>query len=213
MNPLEELLKQSAAQHASLCPRQVLGVRMGLAGGKALGFELPNRDKNLLVIAETDGCFLSGLQAATGCAAQHRTLRIKDFGKVAATFVDINSGQAVRVVPQTGVRQRAWEYAPNEEQIYQAQLWAYQAMPDDELLKMESIQLSVSVDDLISRPGLRVTCERCGEEIINAREVRQNGTVLCQACAGLVYYSSQPTVYSIAEVHQQVDQVEKRSER
>jgi formylmethanofuran dehydrogenase subunit E len=189
MDLLENLLLQSTAQHASLCPRQILGVRIGLAGGKALELELPCQDKNLFVIAETDGCFLSGLQAATGCTAHHRTLRIVDMGKVAATFVDIKSGQAMRIAPQPNVRQRARDYAPGEKDTYTAQLRGYQIMPDNELLKMEPLRLKVSVQDLISQPGLRVMCEHCGEEIINAREVRRNGKVFCRACAGFAYYT------------------------
>jgi formylmethanofuran dehydrogenase subunit E len=89
MQDLQTILEISAAQHRHLCPRQVLGARLGLAGAAALGLEAPRRDKRLLMIVETDGCFADGVAAATGCAMGHRTLRLADYGKSAATFVDV----------------------------------------------------------------------------------------------------------------------------
>ena len=50
--------------------------------------ELPQTDKRLYTFVETDGCFADGVMVATGCSLGHRTLRLIDYGKVAATFVD-----------------------------------------------------------------------------------------------------------------------------
>lgn len=188
MLSLNEVLKLSAARHSHLCPRQVLGARIGLAGAQALGLDAPRSDKRLLVILETDGCFADGIEAATGCTIGHRTLRVEDYGKIAATFVDVKTGQAVRIAPATDVRQRAYAYAPQEKRHYFAQLVAYQVMPDNELLSIQEVFLNTPVEALISRPGVRVNCELCGEEIINERQVLQAGTTLCRACAGNSYY-------------------------
>ncbi len=182
------LLERSAKQHRHLCPRQVLGVRIGLAGLTALGFHLPPSKRQMLVIAETDGCFVDGLCAATGCTVGHRTLRIVDYGKTAAAFVDVRSGRTVRVAPVPHLRDRAKAYARSEHRAYFAQLQAYQTMPDEEMLTFQDITLSTSVDRILSRPGYRVLCEACGEEIMNEREVRQEGLTLCLACAGQAYY-------------------------
>jgi len=188
MLSLNELLEKSSARHSHLCPRQVLGVRIGIAGAQALGLSAPRSDKRLLVIIETDGCFADGIEAATGCTIGHRTLRVEDYGKVAATFVDVKTGKAVRVAPALDVRQRAYAYAPQEKRHYFAQLAAYQIMPDNELLSFQEVYLNMPVEALISRPGVRVSCELCGEEIINERELLQQGRTLCQACAGKSYY-------------------------
>jgi formylmethanofuran dehydrogenase subunit E len=99
------LLEKSIQDHDHLCPRQILGVRIGLAGMKALGFEAPPTKKQLLVISETDGCFVDGVIAATDCTVGHRTLRVEDYGKVAVTFVDTKSGRAVRVAPRLDIRE------------------------------------------------------------------------------------------------------------
>ncbi|MDZ7845195.1 MAG: FmdE family protein [Anaerolineales bacterium] len=188
INHLEQYLELSAAEHDHLCPRQVLGVRTALAGAAVLGMDVPRNDKKLLVIVETDGCFVDGIQAVTGCSAGHRTLRVKDYGKVAGTFIEVDTGNAVRVFPQLDVRGKAADYAPEEDRRYFAQLIGYQRMPDSELLSLQRVRLFPPVEDIISRPGVRVNCTRCGEEIINQREVYQGGLTLCQPCASPAYY-------------------------
>ncbi len=190
MVTLRELLELSAAQHHHLCPRQVLGVRMGILAGNLLGLELPQTAKHLLTFVETDGCFADGISAATGCTVGHRTLRVVDYGKVAATFVDTRTEAAFRVFPNPEVRQAAYRYAANAPSRWHAQLEAYQVMSDEELLGVQPVILRTSVAEIVSRPGVRVTCEACGEEIINEREVQQEGVTLCRACAEPAYYVS-----------------------
>jgi formylmethanofuran dehydrogenase subunit E len=185
---LFERLHEMAARHSHLCPRQVLGVRIGLAGPAAIGLDLPRRDKRLLVIVEADGCFVDGIEVATGCSVGHRTLRVEDYGKIAATFVDVEMERAVRVAPALDVRKLAAAFFPQEPRHYFAQLRAYQMMADEHLLTIQPVHLVEPIGQMISRAGVRVNCDRCGEEIINEREIRQEGQTLCRACAGLAYY-------------------------
>lgn len=190
MYDLRPFLEESNRQHSHLCPRQVLGVRMALAGALALGLEIPRQDKRLLVIAETDGCFLDGLAVTAGVSPGHRTLRIVDYGKIAATFVDVRTGDALRLAPRLDVRTHALDYAPGETRHYFAQLTGYQIMPDEELFSITPVVLSAPVQDLISRAGVRTTCALCGEEIINEREIMADGVAYCRSCSGRAYYQS-----------------------
>ena len=185
---LDELLTVSAAHHHRICPRQVLGVRIGLLAGRVLEIALPQPEKRLLAIAETDGCFVDGLSAATGCYVGRRTLRIEDYGKTAATFVDTLTEQAIRIVPQGNVRELAWEYAPSARSRWQAQLNGYRRIPDELLFQWQQVRLTVPVKQIIGQAGKRVYCEICGEEIINQREVVREGSVLCISCAGKSYF-------------------------
>jgi formylmethanofuran dehydrogenase subunit E len=189
---VEALLRQSAALHRHLCPRQVLGVRIGLYGGAALGLDVPRTDKRLLIFVETDGCGADGVSVATGCWVGRRTLRVLDYGKLAATFVDTHTGQAARVVPRPGVREAAWRYASMASSRWAAQLEGYQLMPEHELLLAQPVTLTLDLETLIGRPGLRMTCETCGEEIMNQRQVIYGEMVLCRACAGEAYYRLAP---------------------
>ena len=113
MEALDEFLNASAALHDHLCPRQVLGVRMGLLAGQILDLDLPQRDKRLLTIVETDGCAVDGIAVATNCWVGRRTLRVEDYGKVAATFVDTQTGRAVRILPRREARHSAQLFAPD----------------------------------------------------------------------------------------------------
>jgi len=189
MTYLEELLAASAALHHHLCPRQVLGVRLGIAAGRLLGLDLPRRDKRLLTIVETDGCFTDGVAVATGCSVGRRTLRVEDFGKVAATFVDTGAGQSVRLTPSPYARASARQYAPEAHGHWEAYLIGYQRMPDSLLLSWQWVTLQTPIETIVSRAGKRAICQVCHEEIINEREVIQEGLVLCRACAGQAYYT------------------------
>jgi formylmethanofuran dehydrogenase subunit E len=185
---IHDLLKLSSTRHDHLCPRQVLGVRMGLAGLAAIGLEAPMPHKAALVIIETDGCFADGVEVASGATVGHRTLRVADQGKVAAVFANVKTGSAIRLAPRLDVRVRALEYAPGIKDKYYAQLKGYQIMPEKELFTFQVVVLEPTLERLLSRPGLRAKCTHCGEEIINERQVRVEGKVLCRHCARQGYY-------------------------
>ena len=185
---LSILLQKSAAEHSHLCPRQVLGVRMGLAGLAALGLKAPVSTKTALVIIETGGCFADGIRAATGATVGHRTLRVQDLGKIAATFTDLETGTSLRLVPKLDIRTRALVYAPAEKRRYFAQLQGYQVMPDEELFNFQQVELQTPASQIISHQNAQAQCCSCGEEIINEREVVVDGKVLCQTCAFGGYY-------------------------
>ncbi len=161
---------------------------MGLAGMAAIGLGAPLTHKEALIIVETDGCFSDGIEVATGAVMGHRTLRLVDEGKIAATFANVNTGQVVRLSPQCDVRERALTYAPGVKKKYYAQLKGYQIMPDEELFSYQDIKLEPALQAIISRPGIRVKCRKCGEEIINERQVLVGGKWLCKTCAGISYY-------------------------
>jgi formylmethanofuran dehydrogenase subunit E len=189
MTDLKSLLDLCAQRHSHLCPRQVLGVRIGLAGMSALAMQPPVQGKRLLAIVETDGCFSDGVEVATGCTVGHRTLRVEDYGKIAAVFVDIKTGQAVRVAPNLHARQRASAHIAGETRHYFAQLQAYQSMSDDELLMMQEVRLRTPIKTIVSRAGRRVNCSNCGEEIINEREQIIDERLYCITCAQGGYYN------------------------
>ena len=187
---IQHLLEISSRDHSHLCPRQILGVRLGLRGIWSLQLQPNLSSKRILTIVETDGCFADGISAATNCTVGHRTLRVEDYGKTAATFVDTKTQRAYRIAPTLDIREKAYQYAPGESRHYFAQMQAYQIMPDEEMFTVLEVNLTTSIETLISSPGIRVNCHGCGEEIMNEREILHGQTVLCRACAGEVYYQT-----------------------
>jgi formylmethanofuran dehydrogenase subunit E len=188
---LERYRDRLLALHDHICPRQILGLRMGELAGALLGLDLPQADKRVVAFVETDGCFADGVMVATGCAIGHRTMRVVDAGKTAVTFADslCDPVRAVRVWPHPLARSRAAGYAADARSRWHAQLAAYQVMPADQLLCARPVELRLSLAALISQPGVRALCAACGEEIINQREVARDGKTLCQACADGAYYA------------------------
>lgn len=186
---LTNLLQTTACYHQHLCPRQVLGVRMGLYAGTLLDLTVPQKEKRLITFIETDGCFLDGVAVSTGCTVGARTMRVFDFGKMAATFMDRKTGTALRIIPNLTARELCVKYASNATDRWHTYLYGYQEMPEEELFTAQSVVLSISLAEILSRKDARVTCAVCGEEVFNEREIRIDGVALCQTCAGRGYYT------------------------
>ncbi len=189
MHDISALIAQLEALHNHVCPRQILGIRMGILAAALLDLDLPQKNKRLYTFVETDGCFADGIMVATGCSLGHRTMHLMDYGKVAATFVDTKTARAVRIAPHPLSRERAAVLMPDAKSRWHAQLAAYQTMLCEDLLQAHEVALTVSLEALISRPGVRVNCSHCGEEILNEREVIVAGQAVCQSCAGNSYWS------------------------
>lgn len=186
---IEALLDQTATRHKRLCPRQVLGVRMGMLAAEMFSMDLPQTGKRLLAFVETDGCFSDGVSAATGCSMGHRTMRLVDYGKVAVTFVDTQTGRAIRIAPSPDARIHAGEYAPHASSRWHSQLEGYQKMPNEELLIAREVSIMLDLAAIVGKPGMRILCTGCGEEVLNQRVVMQNGRPMCRSCAGDRYWS------------------------
>lgn len=195
MQDLQTLLNASMEHHHHhLCPRQVLGTRIGMYAAELFALDLPQTNKRLYAFVETDGCLIDGISVATGCWVGNRTLRVMDYGKSAATFVDTITRRAIRITPALESRTRAFAYVPNASDRWHAQRDAYQIMPTAELLTASNVVLQVSMEKIISQHGKRVVCERCGEDIINERFVQVEGQLLCRACAFGAYYATRNAI-------------------
>ena len=180
-----------------MCAGQVLGVRMAMLGCRAVGIEDPlGADKKIiLVFVEIDRCAADAINTVTGCRLGKRTLKYYDYGKLAATFLNTRTREAVRVVALDSSREAADRCFAEIENRYQRQLQAYKALPDEELFKIERVSVNVPEEDQPGRPVSRVTCEECGEGVNDRREVIREGRTLCRACAGEAYFSRLETIH------------------
>lgn len=191
MKTLEEHLKESAEFHGGDCPGQTLGVRLARAGLKHAGIDDPLSDrwrKNIIVYVELDRCAADAVMIVTGCRVGKRTLKIIDHGIMAATFVNLETGRAVRVTAREKARELAPRYAPDETDKYEQQRKAYRVMPDEELLAFEEVKVTIPPEDMPGSPISRVTCSRCGDTVVDMREVQSEGEVLCRPCAQGAYF-------------------------
>jgi formylmethanofuran dehydrogenase subunit E len=186
---LEDYLTLAAERHRHLCPGQVLGVRMAMLGLAALGIVDPDAHaKRLVTIVEIDRCATDAVSLVTGCSLGRRSLKFVDYGKVAATFLDLQSGAAVRVSARDDSRLKAREMFPELAKPYRQQLEAYKVMADADLFTLQRVTVALPPEDVPGGPRSRVACDVCGEGINHGREVRREGRILCRACAGSAYY-------------------------
>jgi formylmethanofuran dehydrogenase subunit E len=186
----EMLLRESARIHGHLCPGQVLGVKMSMLGLREIGITDPKgKDrKSIIVFVEMDRCATDAVQSVTGCSLGHRTMKFMDYGKMAATFLNLKTGRAVRLIAKEESRQKAKEFFPEIENKYTAQLEAYKIMPDKDLFAVREVNVKINPEDMPGRPLRRIKCDFCGEYVQDMREVYRDGKVLCKPCAVSGYY-------------------------
>ena len=193
MEPFETLLKKSAEAHGHLCPGQLIGVRIAMLGCQLIGLDEPTRHdqiKKLIVFVEIDRCTADAVAHVTGVKLGRRSLKFMDYGIMAATFVNLETDKAYRILSTEEARNLAPVYAPEVAGKHQQQLEAYQLMPDSVLFRVQQVRVSISEFDLPGPTRRKVSCRRCGQVVRDHREVTNNGSVLCRPCAEGAYFSN-----------------------
>ncbi len=193
--PFEELLIYCAERHGHLCAGQVLGARLALLGLRLIGITDPYGvdRKKFLVWVEIDRCATDAIQTVTGASLGKRTMKFVDYGIMAATFLHLEIGKAVRIVAKEEAKKLATKYFPEIIESGKRELLAYKIMPEEELFAIEEVEVILSEFDLPGRPRRKVFCQVCGEAIRDGREVAKDGVILCKVCAGFAYFRRKST--------------------
>ena len=193
VHTFEDLLAGSVAAHGHLCPGQIVGVRMAMLGLRLLDFQAPPtypQLKQLIVFVEMDRCTGDAVAYVTNAKLGRRSLKFVDYGIMAATFVNLESGQAFRVISTEESRDLALMYAPVETDKRAAQLAAYRIMPDSVLFRVQEVQVKLTPFDLPGPTRRKVSCAKCGQVVRDNREVVKDGLPYCPPCAGGGYFSA-----------------------
>ena len=188
MLTLAEYLTEAERNHGHMCPGQVLGVRMAMLGCRLIGIEEPKVGKRLIVFVEIDRCATDAINTVTGCRLGKRTLKFRDFGKLAATFLNTETNEAVRIVAVETSRELAKQLFSHLPTKKEQQLEAYKTLPDEKLFTWQAVKITLPDSDKPGHPLARVECDECGEGINDHREVERDGRTLCRACVGERYY-------------------------
>jgi formylmethanofuran dehydrogenase subunit E len=186
---LDEYLELAAVAHGHLCAGQVLGVRMAMLGLREIGITDPIAErKRIVTYVEIDRCLTDAVALVANCRLGKRALKVRDWGKVAATFVDLQTGRAIRIAAKESSRQAAREMFPDMPKDA-GQQKAYAQLSDETLFDKKWVKVEVKPEDLPGFKCPRVVCDECGEGINFKREVLQGGRTLCRSCAGESYYA------------------------
>jgi len=192
MKSFDDYLRDAEQAHGHLCAGQVLGVRLAMLGLRKLAIDDPQGKarKRLVTFVEIDRCATDAVAVVTGCRLGKRALKFRDWGKMAATFVDVETGKAIRIAAKETSKALACQMHPEIENKNQQQMLAYREMPDEDLFSMQWVKVELPPEEFPGYKGERITCDQCGEGINFRREVRRQGKLLCRACAGESYYQS-----------------------
>ncbi len=185
MESLDELLIQAEAAHGHLCAGQILGVRMALLGLERLGIEDPyGADrKRLVTYVEIDRCATDAIGLVTGCRLGKRTLKFRDWGKMAATFADLESGRGMRIVALEDSRELARRLYPHVESKSRQQMLAYRELTDAQLFREQWVRVAIAAAELPGYKADRFLCPQCGEGVNFGRFAEVDGEQLCLSCA------------------------------
>jgi formylmethanofuran dehydrogenase subunit E len=192
MFTLDDYLREAEVAHRHLCAGQVLGVRLAMLGLEKLGIEDPRgKDrKRLVTFVEIDRCATDAIAVVTGCRLGKRALKFRDWGKMAATFVDVSTGKAIRIAAKESSKALACAMHPEIESKNQQQMQAYREMAEDDLFTKQWVKVELPAEEFPGYKGERIVCAECGEGINFRREVLRDGRVLCRACTGEKYYEA-----------------------
>jgi len=185
MDAFDDLLRQAEIAHGHLCAGQILGVRMAMLGCARLGIEDPRgKDrKRLVTYVEIDRCATDAIGVVTGCRLGKRALKFRDWGKMAATFVDLTADRAIRISAKESSKALAREMYPAIENKNQQQMRAYREMSDGDLFDEQWVRVMIEAKEFPGFKGERIACDVCGEGINYDRFVRRDGQILCLSCA------------------------------
>ena len=192
MDNVESLIQSSAAAHGHLCPGQVVGVRMAVLGCGLIGLDRPggsDQIKKLVVYVEMDRCTADAVAHVCGVKLGRRSLKFMDYGIMAATFLNLETGKAYRVLSTEESRDLVPAYAPGVFGKAQQQIAAYKAMPDSVLFRVHQVSVPISEFDLPGPTRTKATCCRCGQVVRDHKEVIKDGHAFCRPCMEGAYFS------------------------
>jgi formylmethanofuran dehydrogenase subunit E len=190
MESFEKLLEESTRVHGHICAGQVIGVRMSILGLSLIGIVDPKGldRKKLYVIVEIDRCATDAIQSVTGCSLGKRSMHWLDYGVMAATFVNLDNGKAVRITALEEARETSKKYCAEIPDKYRRQLEAYKIMKEEELFRVQHVKVTIPEENMPGRPLKRIQCELCGDWVQDRRDVFVNNKNLCRQCAEGRYY-------------------------
>jgi len=191
LKPFDELLSASAKDHGHLCAGQVIGVRMAMLGCRLIGLEDTSsreQGKKLIVYVEMDRCASDAIAFVTGVKLGRRSLKFMDYGIMAATFLNLETKTAFRIVSTEESRDLTGAYAPEINDPADRAIEAYKRMPDHLLFRVQEAAVPISEYDLPGPTKKKAVCSRCGQVVRDNKEVIIEGKPFCKPCGQGGYF-------------------------
>ena len=181
MKDFDTLLAGSAEVHGHMCPGQVVGVRMAMEGCRLIGLDKPQKlpqIKKLIVYVEMDRCATDAIAFVTGVKLGRRSLKFVDYGIMAATFVNLETKRAFRIVSTERSRDLAVGLAPEIDEPRKQQVEGYKRMALEDLFEIQEVRVDVPAADMPGPTRFKAVCQACGQMVRDKKEVMKNNRIL-----------------------------------
>lgn len=165
--------------HGHLCSGQITGVRMARLAMKKLGIDDPKSCRDLIVYVECDRCLTDAIGTVTGCKLGRRNLKCMDYGKSAASFLNYRTGEAIRII------RKSTAHPPDGTDLVEF----FNDISDEDMFNVTRVKINFRPEDLPGKPLSAMLCPKCGEEVIDGRQVALDGIAMCKSCAQGAYYT------------------------
>ncbi|MDR1083127.1 MAG: FmdE family protein [Coriobacteriales bacterium] len=175
-----EDLRDAVAFHGHLCGGQIIGTRIARYALDYFGAYDSDEKPDLIAFVEADRCLADAIASVAHLSLGKRRLKWMDYGKMAATFYNVKTGE--------GIRLHTADIRPSDDVA--DKITFYEAISDDDLIIAQKVKVHIDARDLPGKPSTTVRCVSCGEKVHDGREITRDGQVYCKACSGdEVYYS------------------------
>lgn len=181
MNDYEYFREKANEFHGHVCTGIAMGLRMSLAAMRYLGLDPRQRSRDIIVYAEIDRCMTDAIIVVTKCSPGRRTLKHVDYGKFAMTMVNLKTGRAVRATT---------EHVNSDKGSMEETIKRVEATPDEELVKLQEVEVNIPEQDMPGRPVRSAVCSVCGEKVMDGRDCVSKGAAFCRGCLNGAYYST-----------------------
>ena len=182
LNDYDEQLKKAEEFHGHLCGGIAIGTKLAMYGLELMGMSLNVRHKNLIVFLEIDRCMSDAVQSVTGCSMGKRTLKQMYYGKFAATFYNMESGEALRITDADA--NNKFKFKETKEEM----IARFRCTPPEDLFNVQNVKIELSKGDLPGKPYTKVFCSVCGEKVSDGKHKLIGGKPICRSCAEGSYY-------------------------
>lgn len=170
----KHLIERTISFHGHSCPGLAIGIRTAELAIQKLKI---TPDSSIVCVVETDMCAVDGIQFLTGCTFGKGNLVHKDFGKAGFTFFDRRADKGFRAV----FLDDAIKDLPDPDGLAGKEASIFHIMAADirDLFAVKAIALPPVKPARILES---ITCQECGEKVMESRLRRFGGKELCIPC-------------------------------
>ena len=141
----------------------------------------------MIVYVENDRCIADAIQILTGTRLGRRSMKLVNYGKMAATFINTETGNAYRIWVSGKINEMIGKMNldPKEkERQFEIVLRSH----SEDVVSAQRVTIHIPPEELPGKPKRTVMCVKCREKVMDNKDIMAKGGPICLACAKGPYY-------------------------